>query len=147
MASIKPGPWGALPDVTDSPVCTGMLVVRGGEGPPVGTTLPAAPVAQPKGGGARAARRAPVNRSKDISGKRYLDEFEVEAIYGISHRTLQDWRMLGTGPRYRKFGTRVKYQVVALEEWIEQQPEGGDGVEASAIKRGRRGWPRRDARL
>jgi hypothetical protein len=68
-----------------------------------------------------------------ISAKRFLSEVEVEASYGIPHRTLQNWRVLGRGPLYRKFGKAVKYDVADLEAWIQALPTGGAGVPSCAV--------------
>jgi predicted DNA-binding transcriptional regulator AlpA len=67
-------------------------------------------------------------------GKRFLNETEVEALSGISAKTLANWRILGRGPRFTKFGSAVRYDVNALEEWIDSLPTGGAGVPASALK-------------
>jgi hypothetical protein len=73
-----------------------------------------------------------------LAGKRFISDLEVEALYGFPHKTLQDWRVLGRGPRYKKFGAAVRYQISVLEEWIDAQPSGGDGVPCSALRTGRR---------
>jgi hypothetical protein len=67
--------------------------------------------------------------------KRFLTEVDVELRYGISRKTLRNWRIFGKGPVYRKFGTSVRYEVRALEEWIESTPRGGDGIPASFLKK------------
>jgi hypothetical protein len=68
------------------------------------------------------------------TGKRFISDLEVEAHYGIPRKTLQNWRVLGRGPLYRKFGKGVRYDVRSIESWIESLPCGGAGVPASAIK-------------
>jgi hypothetical protein len=67
-----------------------------------------------------------------MSGKRYLDQYEVEALYGIPHRTLEGWRLIpGEGPPWTRFGKKsIKYKVANLEAWIQRQQQGGDGVRA-----------------
>jgi hypothetical protein len=58
--------------------------------------------------------------------KRYLNDREVEAIYGVSRRQLQRMRLLDQGPQFRRFGYKVvMYEVAALERWIESLPAGG----------------------
>src|SRR5450432_1534673 len=49
-------------------------------------------------------------------------EKEVANLLGIRIRTLQQWRMLGRGPLYRKLGRAVRYPVSDLERWILAQP-------------------------
>jgi hypothetical protein len=66
--------------------------------------------------------------------RRFLSEVDVENIFNIPRRTLQTWRVLGRGPAFRKFGSGVRYDVRAVEAWIEALPQGGNGVPASAIK-------------
>jgi hypothetical protein len=126
-----------------------------------GWTLPAQPEPVKKPGRARAAPVAPVSPIVDTSGKsqshgigsraiiptgpmagkRWLTEIEVEEFYGLNAKTLRNKRSdpdrAGEGPPWRRFGKLVKYQVAALEAWIERQPQGGDGVPASALKRHR----------
>jgi len=36
----------------------------------------------------------------------------------LSERTLERWRVAGTGPRYCKLGRRVAYQQADIEAWI-----------------------------
>jgi hypothetical protein len=67
-------------------------------------------------------------------GKRFISDVEIEGIYGIPRKTLQNWRVLGRGPIYRKFGDAVRYDVILLEAWIESLPSGGAGIPASAVK-------------
>jgi hypothetical protein len=66
--------------------------------------------------------------------KRFISDVEVEALYGLRRKTLQNWRLLGRGPVYRKFGKGVRYDVAALEEWIANLPSGGGGIPSSAVR-------------
>ena len=47
-----------------------------------------------------------------------LTEIEVEQIYGLKRRTLQQWRFLGRGPRYAKAGRCVRYLVRDIEDFL-----------------------------
>jgi hypothetical protein len=69
-----------------------------------------------------------------LAGKRFITDVEIEGAYGIPRKTLQNWRQLGRGPTYRKFGDAARYDVIALEAWIESLPSGGGGIPASAVK-------------
>ena len=69
-----------------------------------------------------------------IAGKRFITDIEIGDRYGIARKTLQNWRVLGRGPEFRKFGDSVRYDVRSLEAWIESLPRGGAGVPASAVK-------------
>ena len=59
--------------------------------------------------------------------KRYLNEKEFEAQYGIRRTTLRRWRVFGKGPRFRKLHGAVRYDVRDIESWIESCPTGGNG--------------------
>ena len=45
----------------------------------------------------------------------YLTNDEAAAFLRLSPRTLEKQRVIGGGPRFRKFGRRVMYAVVDLE--------------------------------
>jgi len=51
--------------------------------------------------------------------KRYLTSDEAAEFLSLSCRTLEKHRYLGGGPRFRKFGRRVRYTVADLEAWAE----------------------------
>jgi hypothetical protein len=68
-----------------------------------------------------------------IPAKRFLSDVEVEASLGIPRKTLQNWRVLGRGPIYRKFGDAVRYDVTDLEAWIQGLPTGGAGVPSCSV--------------
>jgi hypothetical protein len=40
---------------------------------------------------------------------------QLAARWGLSEKTLERWRMLGSGPVFLKLGGRVLYQVVEIE--------------------------------
>ena len=68
-----------------------------------------------------------------VPAKRFLSDIEIEASFGIPRKTLQNWRLLGRGPVYRKFGNSVRYDVADLETWIQSLPTGGAGVPSCAV--------------
>ncbi|HTF68374.1 MAG TPA: helix-turn-helix domain-containing protein [Edaphobacter sp.] len=72
--------------------------------------------------------------SNALQGKQFLSDLEVEARLGVPRKTLQNWRVLGRGPRFRKFGSGVRYSVADLDAWIESLPSGGAGVPSSAVQ-------------
>jgi hypothetical protein len=39
----------------------------------------------------------------------------------LSPRTLEKWRLLGTGPEFMKWGRKVFYSARSLETWAEAQ--------------------------
>jgi hypothetical protein len=36
----------------------------------------------------------------------------------LSHRTLEDWRLTGRGPRFQKLGSCVRYRISELEYFV-----------------------------
>jgi hypothetical protein len=50
---------------------------------------------------------------------RYLTNAEAAAFLRLSPRTLEKQRVIGGGPRFRKFGRRVMYAIVDLETWAD----------------------------
>ena len=52
---------------------------------------------------------------------RYLTNNEAAAFLRLSPRTLEKQRVLGGGPRFRKFGRRVMYAVADLDAWADQR--------------------------
>lgn len=52
---------------------------------------------------------------------RYLTNHEAAAFLRLSPRTLEKQRVLGGGPRFRKFGRRVMYAMADLETWANER--------------------------
>lgn len=50
---------------------------------------------------------------------RYLTNSEAADYLRLSPRTLEKLRVLGGGPRFRKFGRRVLYAAGDLEAWAD----------------------------
>ncbi len=50
---------------------------------------------------------------------RYLTNNEAAEFLRLSPRTLEKQRVIGGGPRFRKFGRRVMYAVIDLETWAD----------------------------
>jgi hypothetical protein len=48
-----------------------------------------------------------------------LNELDAAALLGLSPRSLRKWRWAGKGPRFRKLGRRVLYELRDLEAFIE----------------------------
>lgn len=46
---------------------------------------------------------------------------QAAAILGLSRRTLENWRLAGKGPKFRKLGSRVLYSETDLIEFSEAQ--------------------------
>jgi hypothetical protein len=52
---------------------------------------------------------------------RYLTNDEAADYLRLSPRTLEKQRVIGGGPRFRKFGRRVMYAVTDLDTWADQR--------------------------
>jgi len=55
--------------------------------------------------------------------KRFLSVDEAATLLGLSRRTLDNYRVLGTGPTFHKFGRLVRYSMRDLEHWTEARRE------------------------
>lgn len=55
---------------------------------------------------------------------RYLTTDEAAAFLRLSPRTLEKHRVLGGGPRFRKFGARVVYAMADLRTWADSHTYG-----------------------
>ncbi|PJE43109.1 MAG: DNA-binding protein [Pseudomonas sp.] len=53
--------------------------------------------------------------------QRYLNNDEAASYLRLSPRTLEKQRVIGGGPRFRKFGRRVMYAVADLDSWADQR--------------------------
>ncbi|WCU83882.1 helix-turn-helix domain-containing protein [Pseudomonas aeruginosa] len=51
--------------------------------------------------------------------QRYLTNDEAAEYLRLSPRTLEKQRVIGGGPKFRKFGRRVMYAVADLDAWAE----------------------------
>jgi len=50
----------------------------------------------------------------------FLRTQDAARFIGLSYRTLEKYRIAGTGPKYSKIGTRIVYAVSDLTEWVER---------------------------
>lgn len=58
------------------------------------------------------------------STQRYLSNGEAADFLRLSPRTLEKQRVIGGGPRFRKFGRRVMYALMDLEAWADARSFG-----------------------
>jgi len=56
-----------------------------------------------------------------LTDSRYLTNDEAAGFLKLSPRTLEKLRVLGTGPRFCKFGRRVVYDVADLIRWASER--------------------------
>ena len=51
-----------------------------------------------------------------------LSESEVSKILGVKPRTLQQWRLLGKGPKYIRLSERmIRYSESDIRNWLDRQ--------------------------
>ena len=64
---------------------------------------------------------------------KYIPTKEAAKILGVSHRTLEKYRVTGEGPPYFKFGRRVLYLEEDVIEWAKSKrcksTSDGDGIQ------------------
>lgn len=51
----------------------------------------------------------------------HLTQHQLARRWGLSPRTLERWRWIGTGPAFLKIGGRVAYRVEDIEAWETQR--------------------------
>lgn len=54
----------------------------------------------------------------------FLNTDEAAEMLRLSARTLEKYRVLGGGPRFRKFGARVVYAAADLRAWADSHTYG-----------------------
>ena len=52
--------------------------------------------------------------------KRHLNQEQLARRWGLSPRTLERWRSIGTGPNYLRLGGRIAYRLVDIELFEER---------------------------
>jgi len=62
---------------------------------------------------------APVATQQAAQPARYLTNDEAAEYLRLSPRTLEKQRVIGGGPRFRKFGRRVMYAAADLDAWAD----------------------------
>ena len=60
----------------------------------------------------------------DASNPEFLTTDEAAVFLRLSPRTLEKQRVLGGGPRFRKFGARVVYARTDLRTWADSRSYG-----------------------
>jgi len=63
-----------------------------------------------------------------------MSERAVADLLGVSPRTLQGWRLRGTGPAYRKLGRkRIVYMPEDLREYLDRARRTSTGGRGAAV--------------
>lgn len=52
--------------------------------------------------------------------KQFLNQIDLSRRWGISARTLEQWRWRGEGPSFVKIGCRVRYRIKDVEHYEQQ---------------------------
>lgn len=52
-----------------------------------------------------------------IGDRAFFTEIELADRWNLSVKALQSWRVKGDGPRFRKFGNRVRYALADVREF------------------------------
>ncbi len=66
-------------------------------------------------------RPAAVGVATPAQPQRYLTNDEAAGYLRLSPRTLEKQRVIGGGPKFRKFGRRVMYAVADLDTWAAER--------------------------
>ncbi|MED5500652.1 MAG: helix-turn-helix domain-containing protein [Pseudomonadota bacterium] len=69
-------------------------------------------------------RPAAITDTASAQPQRYLTNDEAADYLRLSPRTLEKQRVVGGGPRFRKFGRRVMYAVADLDAWADARSYG-----------------------
>jgi hypothetical protein len=78
-----------------------------------------------RGAAAAAPQPAPTQLvSAAAANPEFLTTDEAATFLRLSPRTLEKQRVLGGGPRFRKFGARVVYAAVDLRAWADSNTFG-----------------------
>ncbi len=54
----------------------------------------------------------------------FMDTQAAAALLGLSHRTLEGYRVSGGGPHFHRFGNRVRYRRSDLDAWAAERRAG-----------------------
>ena len=77
-----------------------------------------------RGAAAAAPQPAPAQLAPAAANTEFLTTDEAAIFLRLSPRTLEKQRVLGGGPRFRKFGARVVYAAVDLRAWADSNTFG-----------------------
>lgn len=56
-----------------------------------------------------------------LTRSRFLNEKELADWLGVSVSTVRNWRYTYQGPPVQKVGRSVRYDVAAVEAWLDEQ--------------------------
>lgn len=61
-----------------------------------------------------------MNPHEDVQTPKVFTTKEAARVLRVSHRTLEDWRLRGEGPRFQKWGRLVRYHASELSAFASQ---------------------------
>jgi predicted DNA-binding transcriptional regulator AlpA len=59
-----------------------------------------------------------MDNNKPSAVPQLLTQDQLSEMFQISVRTLEDWRLIGSGPPYIKLGRLVRYSADAVSLWL-----------------------------
>ena len=65
----------------------------------------------------------------------YMGTRELAAFLGLSPRTLDRYRVTGAGPKFHKFGNRVRYARADIEAWVAEHRYSSTSDEGSPVRK------------
>lgn len=75
------------------------------------------------------------SRFKIETNAQHLDEKAAAEVIGVAYRTLQDWRLAGIGPAYRRLGRRrIIYVMSDIIEWSDKNKHQNTSSEKTTTK-------------
>ena len=60
-----------------------------------------------------------------------MSDVELAAFFGVKVSTIRKWRILGTGPRWIKLGSLVRYKIDDALAFLDSRPSGGGNATAA----------------
>lgn len=66
--------------------------------------------------------------SDDTMPRSLAKPTDVADYLGVPLRTLDQWRYLGKGPRFRRVGRHVRYRWADVDAWWNAQQGGGEAA-------------------
>ena len=63
-----------------------------------------------------------MDNNKPSAVPQLLTLVQLSEMFQISVRTLEDWRLIGSGPPYIKLGHLVRYSADAVSLWLSLNP-------------------------
>ena len=72
-----------------------------------------------------------MERESALDALRLLQQREVAELLHVSTRTLEKWRVSGSGPRFAKVGRGCLYRLEEIESWLDSRLRDSTSAESS----------------